>query len=938
MDSDLAHYYLQQLAPAERLTWLQEHPEQSESLLWSLKENAAQYHHTDPQRAVEIAQVAQEAAHALHTPFLSAIAHWINANALLFLERHAEAERHFAEAAAVLRRDGHRRALGQMLVGYVFTLAYLGRHEEAFALAEEARPLLNADDDGYRLGLLAMNIGVVHDLREDYATAVVSYRAALTYFTRLDDRFNQARATINMGLAYENMDRYREAETAYRQAETVFAAAGAKLEEGRAALNLGALFVRQGRYGEALTSFHRARTDFQALDVPLQLAEVDLHESRALIALNLFPEAESLAGQAAAVLAAQEQYGEAALATYVRGRALLGQRKYEAAETALGQALAYYERLTLPLQAARVRLSLAENAYRRGDPADAFAAARAVALEAAGKAQHALLARAFLLAGQAALAQHERDAAAKHFAAALRMGSAVRLPQLLIWAHDGLGQLAAQAEAWETAWTHQEQALALVTEMRMMIPGAAYRAAFLADKMPIFQRAVRSALADHQIARALDIIAQAQSGALVDLLLVPPEDPVLRESWDKLHQELKALKQAWSWYRDEPTPDLSDGETSTRGEKAREQVRVLEKRINRIWRQMQSLRGPASARRPGGAWAAHLPADVLLLTYFAAGETIWGFAMTPDGHTIARPLGRTTEILQQLYRWQGHLSQVQGVAPAYLQRHGSFFTQVARQLLHNLYRDLLLPFAEQIAGFSRLWIIPNGDLYGVPFAALFDGASYLVQRHRVSLLPGLGFVRPARPSPDSTGISLIGAYSDRGRLARVAYEAAAVGALVPRPVLLLEGEMTAEALRRLLGRATLVHLATHADFRKDNPLFSYLQLADGRLTAHDLEGIRLQASLVVLSACETGRGGELGGDMVGLTQAFLDAGARSLVASLWQVFDPATATLMERFYRLLADVSDPEQALADTMREILATDPTAHPYFWAPFVVMRGGS
>ncbi len=938
MNSDLATRYLQQLAPAERLPWLQEHPDQGESLLWSLKQAAAQYHHTDPHRALEIAQTAQEAAQALDFPFLTALAHWINANALLFLERHAEAAQHYAEAAAVLRRDGHHRALGQMLVGYVFTLAYLGRHEEAFARAAEARPLLNAADDVYRLGLLAMNTGVVHDLREDYSTAVVSYQAALSYFSRLDDRFNQARATINIGLAYENMDRYREAETAYRQAETVFAAAGTKLEEGRAALNLGALFVRQGRYGEALTAFHRARTDFQALDVPLQLAEVDLYESRALIALNLFPEAESLAGQAAAVLAAQAQDGEAALATYVQGRALLGQKRCEAAETTLQQALAYYERLTLPLQAARVRLSLAENAYRRDDLAEAFAAARAVALEAAGNEQHALLARAFLLAGQAAFAQHAVEIAAKHFAAALRMGEAVHLPQLLIWAHDGLGQLAAQEEDWETAWAHQQQALALITEMRTLIPGAAYRAAFLADKMPIFQRAVRSALADQQIARALDVIAQAQSGALVDLLLVPPEDPGLREAWEKLHEELKTLKQAWSWYRDEPAADLSDGETSKRGDSAREQVRVLEKRINRTWRQMQSLRGPAAARRTEGAWAAHLPADVLLLTYFPAGEAIWGFAMTPDGRTTARSLGEKEAILQQLYRWQGHLSQVQGVAPDYLQKHGAFFTQVAQQLLHSLYRHLLLPFAEQIAGFSRLWIIPNGDLYGVPFAALFDGEAYLVQRRRVSLLPGLGFVRPAEPLPDSAGISLVGAYSDRGRLPHVAYEAAAVGVLVPRPVLLLEGEMTTEALRRLLVQATLVHLATHADFRQDNPLFSYLQLADGRLTAHDLEGIRLPASLVVLSACETGRGGELGGDMMGLTQAFLAAGARSLVASLWQVFDPATATLMERFYRLLADGSDPEQALADTMREILAADPTAHPYFWAPFVVMRGGS
>ncbi len=474
--------------------------------------------------------------------------------------------------------------------------------------------------------------------------------------------------------------------------------------------------------------------------------------------------------------------------------------------------------------------------------------------------------------------------------------------------------------------------------MRNLIPGAAYRAAFLADKMPIFQRTVHVALARQQISQALAVIAQAQSGALLDAVLALPEDPALRESWQKLYEKLQTLKRSWSWYSGATANNFPDEADQTRGDEVRERVNVLERRINQIWRQMQSLRAPAAAAAATGAWAAHLPNDVLLLTYFPAGEEIWGFAMTTNGLTMARSLGHTEEILHQLYRWQGHLNQIQGVAPDYLHEHGAFFTHVAQQLLSNLYQHLLAPFAEQITSFPRLWIVPHGDLYGVPFPALFADETYLVQQHRVSLLPGLGFVHPSRSLPAETGPSLVGAYSDQGRLPHVAYEAAAVAALVPSPVLLLEGEMTTEALQQLLGQATLIHLATHANFRQDNPLFSYLQLADGRLTAHDLEGIRLQAILVVLSACETGRGGKVGGDMMGLTQAFLAAGARSLVASLWHVYDPATATLMERFYRLLARVSDPEQALAEAMRGILAADPIAHPYFWAPFIVMRGGS
>ena len=99
----------------------------------------------------------------------------------------------------------------------------------------------------------------------------------------------------------------------------------------------------------------------------------------------------------------------------------------------------------------------------------------------------------------------------------------------------------------------------------------------------------------------------------------------------------------------------------------------------------------------------------------------------------------------------------------------------------------------------------------------------------------------------------------------------------------------------------MLHLATHGDFRADNPLFSGLALADGSLTTLDCFNLRLRASLVTLSGCQTGRSVVSGGDeLLGLTRALLSAGAASLVLSLWAVEDISTARLMEAFYRNLA--------------------------------------
>src|SRR5216117_762815 len=108
-------------------------------------------------------------------------------------------------------------------------------------------------------------------------------------------------------------------------------------------------------------------------------------------------------------------------------------------------------------------------------------------------------------------------------------------------------------------------------------------------------------------------------------------------------------------------------------------------------------------------------------------------------------------------------------------------------------------------------------------------------------------------------------------------------------------------------------------------------------------GCRLAAHLVVLSACQTGLGsGALadvpaGDDWVGLTRAFLHAGARHVVATLWPVDDWATAALMERFYGGGDAAADPTHALALAQRALIARPTTAHPFYWGG-VVSTGGA
>jgi len=145
----------------------------------------------------------------------------------------------------------------------------------------------------------------------------------------------------------------------------------------------------------------------------------------------------------------------------------------------------------------------------------------------------------------------------------------------------------------------------------------------------------------------------------------------------------------------------------------------------------------------------------------------------------------------------------------------------------------------------------------------------------------------------------------------------------------------------------VLHLATYGVLNKQNPLFSYVELApggagDGRLEVHEVFGLDLAADLVILSACQTALGSgsradvPAGDDWVGLARAFLSAGARNVVATLWPVDDRATAELMEQFYESFGAGSDPTASLARAQRTLLATSANAHPFYWAGFVAIGG--
>jgi CHAT domain-containing protein len=141
-----------------------------------------------------------------------------------------------------------------------------------------------------------------------------------------------------------------------------------------------------------------------------------------------------------------------------------------------------------------------------------------------------------------------------------------------------------------------------------------------------------------------------------------------------------------------------------------------------------------------------------------------------------------------------------------------------------------------------------------------------------------------------------------------------------------------------------LHFATHGVLAEDVPYLRQPALVlsqagdlrgeDGFLTVGEILSLRLQADLTVLSACQTGLGQEVTGEgVVGLTRAFLYAGTRAAVVSLWRVEDESTALLMTRFYARIGRGDPPGLALQRAKAELRADARFAHPFFWAAFLL-----
>ncbi|QES04175.1 CHAT domain-containing protein [Streptomyces venezuelae] len=217
----------------------------------------------------------------------------------------------------------------------------------------------------------------------------------------------------------------------------------------------------------------------------------------------------------------------------------------------------------------------------------------------------------------------------------------------------------------------------------------------------------------------------------------------------------------------------------------------------------------------------------------------------------------------------------------------------------------LWPLARAVAQHSApgetVWLVPDGPLHDLPLHAVEVDGAPLGERNPLCVTPSASLLRHRLGQAAEAGVrrALIMADPD-GDLPHARAEAHLIGGLLPHTEVHTGGAATRRRLLDELGSETydVLHLACHYIVDRARPAGSAVRLADGRLTVEDFLSVRLDASLVVVSGCETGaQQNRRGNELIGLTRALLHAGARAVIVSQWAVNDVSTALLMAGLYQ-----------------------------------------
>lgn len=912
--------------------------------------------HSDLNAASRLVERISQVATLTRDPLSEAFAKSSRARLLHLLGKHGDANRLYDQAVKVLRSFKLTTEAAILQKQQVDALTHIGRYGDALRVARAARRVL-ARTDPVQLAQLETNVGNIYYMLDRYKKALEHYDVAREALRAGGDSKMLALVDLNRANVFTELDQPDEALGLLADVARAFDRARQFVLAAQARYHMAYLEFLRGHYNTGLKGYYETRDRLAGLGSIHLVAWCDLEIAEILLALNAFDDALQNASSAHARFKELDMPYEAAKAQMVSALAAMGTGGFDQAHSDLIEARAVFASNKNTTFAATADSYLAELAIRRGDSIEASMRAELALSTFARQKLVTKAAYARLLTARAAYQAGDRATATRRARATLRSIENCFAPAVAHMCHHLIGKVARDGGNTRDALESFRRAVEIVEQMRGGIAADEFKATFLGDKMEVYEDAIRACLddgGDASIEEAFKLVESAKSRGLADLLASylreakPRRTKRARES--ETRSRLLKLIEELNWHSSHA--NLEDEKGGQRRAHAADrysrEVGRCERQIGQLFRRLEAEGSPVDTVERLRAVTPSELQDTLepgetAIEYFTTGDEISAFVVTRGGAEVVRAFASKREVERTLAPLKFQIEKF-NYGPGYADGYFEQLNHAANQYLGLLYRALFAP-VERFAGHHRLIVIPHGSLHYVPFHALLNRRGYLIDQFEISYSPSATVLKLCREMARHSHSKNIKSHTPGSHMQLVALglaghdtpevagEIKALASMFPDTVKLTGSQATSENLMRAAPHAGYLHLASHGYFRRDNPMFSFLRLADSNLNFYSLLDLKLDAEMVTLSACHTGVNKVFPGDELhGLMRGFLHAGAPSLVASLWATSDASTAELMKQMYSQISAGASKRAALRTA--QLAVKDEYGHPYYWAPFILM----
>ena len=818
-----------------------------------------------------------------------------------------------------------------------------------------------------------------------YLQAVEPLQTCLNLLQAEPDDLREPIVLNQAGDVYRRLGNYAQAAQIFERAMTLAQAADDLRSEETALTQLASVHYRQNNYLQSIEYSRRALEVSKA--ITLRKAKLDTYPQRHIGAIaNVYYRLGDLATaeqtyleSLALSIEAKDQFNQSSVLSGL-GDVYIAQGKLSQAISIEEQALALGEKsANLPNQLGPLN-SLSALYRQMGDMQKSLVYVQRALKLLEGRSNPVWEAESLNNLGLVYLKSGEVAKAKSAFEKTLAIDQRTTTPNAIWQAHSGLADAYAQLGELDGAVEHYQRAIETIERVRAKLGGEEEKAGFFQDKVEVYKKLIalllNPRLQNSNIAEAFRYSERARARAFLDLLAenrvevdqnIPPG--LFRRQLE-LQQRISQL-----------TTQLIRERSQEPGKQDKTKIAELEKGLNQADTELSDwLR---ELRRDNPRYAAlkypepltlmatqqMLDDQTTLLSYLLGETQSFVFAITRNSVQVKRLPSEAT--LRQ---------SVDKLLAAITDKNNPDTMEYRRQAAW-LSQQLIQPVSGMLTG-NKLLIVPDGVLLRLPFEALLMPGTtaqgdlrrlpFLIRRFAISYAPSASVLAELKSEQRPTAPKKFIAFGDpvyeqrtEGLIVSTLRTAGAtrlnfqplphsreeitgIAKLFPdndRELFFGEeaSEENVKAPERLK-HYQMVHFSTHGYVNEARPRFSGLVLSlptsatnsaseDGLLSSYEIFNLKLNADLVVLSACETGLGKEVKGEgLMSLTRAFMYAGTPSVVVSLWNVNDETAADLMIRFYRNLKTGMNKGEALRQAQLETIRDN--GFPFFWAPFVLI----